>query len=251
MTCLLLHIKNPSVDKFLRNQQILPLPSPVCIRSYLRKVNVKCGLDEKFFEAFRLKLRDKTEFQKHGILLFDEMSVRTSLQVNVKNMKFEGVTDFGDEEPPPESLEQLADHGLVFMFSPLGDNYSQPVAVYASKGPTKGDMLAKLILKIICKLEDVGAYVDGIICDGATTNRKMWKIFGVSGELNKLNNKFVHPLDESRYVWVFSDTPHLIKCVRNRIYNNKILQVHSPASPTLALAAEIYRTTPVSASISL
>jgi len=36
-------------------------------------------------------------------------------------------------------------------------------------------MIAQLVLRAIGSLEKIGIFVDGIICDGATTNRKMWK----------------------------------------------------------------------------
>lgn len=49
-------------------------------------------------------------------------------------------------------------------------------------------MIAQLILKSIMLLENIGIYVDGIICDGATTNRRMWKELGIDG--SKANLKY-------------------------------------------------------------
>lgn len=49
-------------------------------------------------------------------------------------MTYTGTIDLGDGEP----RTQLAGHGLVFMFVPFCESYAQPVAVFASKGPTKG-----------------------------------------------------------------------------------------------------------------
>ncbi|EEC05046.1 hypothetical protein IscW_ISCW004549, partial [Ixodes scapularis] len=71
-------------------------------------------------------------------------------------------------------------------------------------GLTKGTVLAQLILKAVLLLEDAGAFMDAIVCDGAATNRSMWKQFGVTGELEGAKNSFVNP--------AFSDAPHLIKC---------------------------------------
>jgi len=86
-------------------------------------------------------------------------------------------------------------------------------------------MIAQLVLKAISLLENIGLYVDGIICDGATTNRRMWTEFGVDGTKNNLKNYFEHPIDPSRKVYVLSDFVHLFKCVRNRLHNNKYLRV--------------------------
>ncbi|KAB0803063.1 hypothetical protein PPYR_00033 [Photinus pyralis] len=109
------------------------------------------------------------------------------------------------------------------MWSSLADNFTQPIAVYATKGPTKGSCLAQLVLEIIKKLENCGAEVHGTVCDGASTNRKMWMEFGISGKLSNTTNKVIHPVDDSRDLYFFSDTPHLIKCIRNRFLNNNAL----------------------------
>lgn len=74
-------------------------------------------------------------------------------------------------------------------------------------------------------LENVGAKVEGMVCDGAATNRKIWSEFGVSGQINNVKNYFIHPSDNKRKMYVLSDTPHLIKCVRNRLHDKKILKV--------------------------
>jgi adenosine 3'-phospho 5'-phosphosulfate transporter B2 len=88
-----------------------------------------------------------------------------------------------------------------------------------------GYILAQLVIKAICLLENSGALVDGLVSDGASTNRKLWNEFGVSGKLNESKNFFTHPLNDKRKVYVFSDAPHLIKTVRNRLHNNKYLKV--------------------------
>lgn len=74
-------------------------------------------------------------------------------------------------------------------------------------------------------LENVGAKVEGMVCDGAATNRKIWSEFGVSGQINNVKNYFIHPSDDKRKMYVLSDAPHLIKCVRNRLHDKKILKV--------------------------
>lgn len=54
----------------------------------------------------------------------------------------------------------------------------------------------------------------------------MWRHLGVSGKLDNTRHFFEHPLDSERKVFVFSDAPHLIKCVRNRILQQKFLKVN-------------------------
>lgn len=81
------------------------------------------------------------------------------------------------------------------------------------------------MLKAISLLENIGITVEGIVCDGATTNRRMWLELGINGSKQNLKNYFEHPIEPKRKVYVFSDFVHLFKCVRNRLFNNKCLQV--------------------------
>ncbi|XP_018310127.1 uncharacterized protein [Mycetomoellerius zeteki] len=83
----------------------------------------------------------------------------------------------------------MADHALVFMFTSLADNFQQPMAIFGCVGATKGRVLAQLTLQAIIFLEEVGARVHGIICDGATTNRKMWDEFGISGKIQNTSSQ--------------------------------------------------------------
>lgn len=81
------------------------------------------------------------------------------------------------------------------------------------------------MLKAITLIESTGLLVEGIVCDGATTNKKMWVELGINGTQDNLRNYFVHPLDTSRKIFAFSDFVHIFKCVRNRLYNSKTLRV--------------------------
>lgn len=80
LTCILLHIRGPALYKYILNNKILPLPCSQTIKRQLSRVKLSCGFDEKFFEAFKKKMEAKSEQQKHGVLIFDEMSVRKSLK---------------------------------------------------------------------------------------------------------------------------------------------------------------------------
>lgn len=68
-----------------------------------------------------------------------------------------------------------------------------------------------MVIKAIYLLEYAGAKVNGLVSDGATSNWKLWPELGVSGKIGAVQNKFEHPLDDKRYIFVFSDAPHLIK----------------------------------------
>lgn len=172
-------------------------------------------------------MQDKDEKERHGILLIDEMATRESVNVKSKTLTFSGLVDFGNDNSKGETFNDKANHGLVFMYQPLNAlNAAQPISVFASRGPTEGTVLAELIVQAIVLLEKCGAKIHGIVTDGAAPNRKFWGVIGVSGKKEELKSWFAHPVDSSRKIFIFSDTPHLIKTVRNRLYakNLKVSQ---------------------------
>jgi len=85
--------------------------------------------------------------------------------------------------------------------------------------------LAQLVIKAICLLEKSGVIVNGVVSDGATINRKLWSELGVTGEKGNIKNTFKHPLNNKRNIYMISDAPHLIKNIRNRLFNKKGLRV--------------------------
>lgn len=84
--------------------------------------------------------------------------------------------------------------------------------------------LTKLVVKAML-LEDAGAQVLGLTTNGASTNRSMWNNLGISGKIGNTNNSFCNPFDETRKFFVFSDASHLMKTIRNRLYEKKSLKV--------------------------
>lgn len=56
-----------------------------------------------------------------------------------------GLEDFGDELEQKMNSNKKANHGLVFMWQSLMDNLAQPIAVFASIGPVKGNLFKIII----------------------------------------------------------------------------------------------------------
>lgn len=225
MMCMLMNIRSPAYYEFIRKNEIIPLPCTRTVRNYFSLIDSKCGVDNKFFELLKLKFQSKDPMQRHGLVVCDEINLRKSLAVSSKDLTYAGLTDFGNDGPRATDIDDQATHGLVLLFQSLADKFTQPIAVFASKNPVKGDELAKLMVKAIILLEQSGALIHGIIADGAQTNTKMGTILGIDRTIDNCNSWFPHPLDNERRVFVFSDIPHLIKNVRNRLHNKQKLRV--------------------------
>ena len=204
----------------------MPLPAKSTINRYIQGSKTGCGFDASFFELFETKLKTLNERDRHGIISFDEMSVRTSIEVDLKTMTFSGLQDFGNNsEHNGVHTDEQADHALVFMFSSLSLNFHQPIGYFGAKGPTKSVVLVALLTQAIISVEKAGGKVEGIVSDGAQPNRKTWTEFGISGDIDNVQHYFQNPYDENRRVYAFSDAPHLIKCIRNRLASKKFLKV--------------------------
>lgn len=89
------------------------MPCTSTVRKYVSLVKSDCGFDGQFFNLLKKNISHKTEQQRHGILLFDEIQLRKGLYVNTKNLTYTGLEDMGSNI---ESSKEKADHGLVFMF---------------------------------------------------------------------------------------------------------------------------------------
>jgi hypothetical protein len=107
------------------------------------------------------------------------------------------------------------------MFQPFVGPWTQTIGCYLSKNNVNGDILAKMCLEAIARLENSGFKVDGIVSDGASWNRKMWSEMGIDLEKGTCE----HPMDDKRQLHFFSDVPHLIKNLRSYVLQAKEFKV--------------------------
>ena len=162
-------------DELLENSSLICLPANWYIAISLTK---KCiavyELEWKSEEeVFAKHIRARPLLQRHGFLLLDEISLRESISVKSSDLTYTGLVNFGEDGKRAENIGETAKYALVLMFQPLADKYTQPIAVFASRGPVKGVELAKLVAKALVLLENTGTLVHGIVSDGVETNRKM------------------------------------------------------------------------------
>jgi len=63
---------------------------------------------------------------------------------------------------------------------------TQPLGAFATRGAAPGNILAKMVMSCIVRLENINLEVDGVVSDGAANNKSVWKILGISERLVKL-----------------------------------------------------------------
>ena len=86
-----------------------------------------------------------------------------------------------------------------------------------------------MILEAVIFLENCGAEVDGLVSDGAATNRAALASFGFSGSMGSVCNRMTNPCDTNRSIYFFCDTPHLLKTARNNLLKSKEFMVRNSA----------------------
>lgn len=154
------------------------------------------------------------------------MTCRKGRGVHLKTMEFTGIQNFdGAAGEETTNMEKLAYKALVFMFTSLTDRFCQPIGMFGAKGATNSNVLAPLLLQAIIKVEMAGGKVHAFVADGASTNRSMWTEFGISGKIESTRWCFENPCDPNRSIYALSNAPHSVKCVRNRLQEQRQLKV--------------------------
>ena len=109
----------------------------------------------------------------------------------------------------------LAKHVLVLMVRGTMFNLSFPYAHFGTEGIT-ADLLYPVIWEAIRRLEVNEIKVISVTADGASSNRKFFRMHKKPNDGDTYTYKARNPFTvQGRWVYFFADPPHLIKTVRN------------------------------------
>ena len=139
-----------------------------------------------------------------------------------------GFIDVGDINSHLKAFEQslsadrssqgtLANTMLVFMVKGLFSKLKYPYAQFPTHS-IKSDELFDPFWESVCRLERLGFKVMGLCCDGLAANRRFFSLHSDNTTPYKVTNPYT---EEDRYIYFFSDPPHLLKTVRNARANPK------------------------------
>lgn len=159
-------------------------------------------------------------FSFPGVLLIDEMQLSEGIAFNKSSKLVDGLVNLGKHTPENQENE-MGDHALVILFQPFQGTWYQTLGAFCSKHAASGQVLEKLIVEAVGLAENAGFHVDGVVSDAGPWNRTMWKLFGI----NKKKSSCVHPVDQKRKLFFFSDFPHLMKSMWSRIRTNPVIKV--------------------------
>jgi len=221
--CLNLKLLSSSAYHSLRTAGFIKLPSERTLRDYTNFFQSKAGFQSEV-DTMLLKeaqLDKLPSWKRYVVLLFDEMKVSENLVYDKHHAQVIGFVQAGninDEltrlEDDNSSSPPVAKHILTLMVRGVFSNLRFPYAHFATKD-LSGAELFNIIWEAIERLEYMGFKVIALTGDGASCNRKFFKLH-TSDDSDEICYKTPNPYtDEKRDIYFISDVPHLLKTIRN------------------------------------
>lgn len=99
------------------------------------------------------------------------------------------------------------------MLGGIFSRWKQIVSYHYTPEGFDGARLKPIIEHIIEKAEGIDIYVHGVTSDMGGVNRAMWRAFShiSAGKYSNIQNAISQPIDDTRKLYFFADTPHLMK----------------------------------------
>jgi hypothetical protein len=158
----------------------------------------------------------------------DEMYVKEDLVYNKHSGELVGFANLGEtnsqllqfqkdkEGDKDGSTPALAKTMFLIMVRGFFVRLNFPYVQFPCTTAMSGDLLFDLVWEAIYHLERIQLKVLAITADGASTNRLFLKIHNPNATPDEITYKVYNPhAPDGRFLYFFSDAPHLIKTVRN------------------------------------
>lgn len=211
--CLRIYAKSHSTYEDLRDSGFLRLPTGRTLSDYKNFCSSKSGWQTSVLQAMsdNFKNQGLPQVGKFGGLFFDEVKIKEGLVFDPSTWELVGFVDLGSDS---SIQKNLATHVLQFYFKSIFTNFQFPCAYFLTRGISALN-LNQLFWQGVGLLQGFGFTTILSCCDGAAENRAFMMMNGVSEDNSQTNNPF------SRLPLFFmSDPPHLIKKLRNNVYNS-------------------------------
>ncbi|XP_046553262.1 uncharacterized protein LOC124262759 [Haliotis rubra] len=229
--CLYLRSKSQKAYNVARDSGFIALPSTRTLFDYSHVLPSTCGFHERFTEHLIEQAEKcgmyKEEWKSYVGILQDEIKVSEGLVYDKKSGELVGYVELdktGNDISNMENLlidsdPKLAKSILVVMVRGITTSLKYPFFCLATDGITSATLYPPIwetvrILTIECGLKPLF-----ITCDGATPNRKFFKLH----RDENLQNTFwtLNPYSfPTRKLYFISDVPHLLKTTRNCFSNS-------------------------------
>ena len=223
--CLNLKLLSSSAYHALRTSGFLKLPSERTLRDYTHFIKTRPGFQAEVDSMLvrEAGLSDLPEWKRYVVLLLDEMKIKQSLVYDKNESKIVNLGEVNDQlakfereasNDTEQSCGEVATHILTLMVRGIFFRLRFPYAHFPTTGIT-GDYIFLIVWEAIERLERLGFKVLVITADGASANRRFFRMHH-NGSKDDICYKTKNPYaTDGRNVYFVSDVPHLKKTVRN------------------------------------
>ena len=223
--CLNLKLMSSSAYHTLRTSGFIQLPSERTLRDYTHYFKSTSGFYPELNEQLKreVAIDSLPESRWYVVLVVDEMRIKEDLIYDKYAGCLIGFTSLGEVNDQLLKMEQsganecppISKSVLVLMVRGLFFDMAFPYVHFGTHSNFSADMLFPIIWEAVCQLESIGLKVICITGDGASLNRKFFKMHQSSeGLVYKTHNPYADPAEE-RSLYFISDPPHLVKTIRN------------------------------------
>ena len=222
--CIALHAKSPSAYRLIHNSKFLVLPNEQTLRDYTQYTKPSSGINSVVMNRIYQDIGlEKLDHARNVVLMYDEVRIQSGLVYSRASGQLVGFADLDKMNNDmlnlanPGVSPSTATHVIAFMVRSLTGKFKAVVAHYPTNQVT-GWQLYNTIWKVVRWVEYGGLKVRALVSDGATPNRKFYRMH--RGGTEELCYYTKHYLDDDRKLYFICDVPHLIKTTRNNWENS-------------------------------
>lgn len=225
-----LFFKSASLYNYLRREGF-SLPSPSSIKRWMPIKTIQPGIINSTINELKGKFanNDIPDKDRIGILAFDEMRIRTELELNTKLDLIDGVCTDGTVRKNLVGKEIC-----LFTIRSVFSDWKYILGYIVSFSSTKGENLKAFVEKILNCCFQNGVIIKIIVCDQGSSNRLFNKICGVTKDspflfydkndtrILRNHNEVMETPDNYMKIYSLYCSPHLLKSVRNILLKNDL-----------------------------
>ena len=193
------------------NNNFIMLPHVNTLKKFSNFTNRHAGFNPVIIKRLikNSQLDSLKEFQKNVSIVFDEMKIKSDLiysRRTGKLIRFKEMGDINDEmrefvercEEKKFEEREFSKYVNVFMVRGILTKLAHPFDYHGSTGMT-GDTLYSCVLEATRVLEAIGFKVRAWVSDGASPNRKFFKICSSDTD----NNWTINPFNSCRKIFFY------------------------------------------------
>ena len=216
--CINLKLISSAAYHTLRSSGFVRLPSERTLRDYTHYFSSQPGyqMDLNLQLQKEANVESLPESRSYVALLIDEMKIKEDLVFDKHSGHIIGFTHLGDINDILSKMEAACEEDgskhppvskniLVLMVRGIFFKLEFPYAHFATRSVT-ADILFPIVWNGICQLESIGLKVICVTADGASPNRKLFRMHRSKDGFYKTHNPYADPKDK-RMLYFISDPP--------------------------------------------